>query len=133
MSEMTADDTTRIAQAMLGILDEQEHWTRGTLQRTHYPHAGGYSQARCLLGARCAAGGVLISFGFTTRDAIAWLEGDEYIARLARIIREQYPDEIARILGGQCVSDGQLVYLFNDEIARFEDIRTVIEKAAVHD
>ena len=129
MSEMTVDE---IAQAMLDILDEQEHWAQGTLQRTYYLRAGGLRQARCLLGARCVAGGEQLSFSFTTRDAIGYLEEDEYIARLARIIREQYPDEIARIFpGGQCDSDGQLVYLFNDEIAQFPDIRRVIEKAAV--
>ncbi len=104
--------TVNIAQEMLRILPNDRAWTRNWLV------AG---SRHCLLGARLRAERAYV----TNNDDVSHLDDDPYTQLLARIIAEQFPEQV--VLGGNPTG---MIITFNDiEETHFTDIRMVLEKA----
>jgi hypothetical protein len=101
-----------IAERMLGELSSESKWAKHAWEREN--------GTKCLIGA--------YSF-LTTGDArshIGVLIYDPYLARLAGIVKEQFPERYqARYL-----DDKSVLMAFNDHpVTGFPDIRLVLEKA----
>ena len=125
-------DADQVAQMMLDMYKTEEDWCPSGL----YMRRNG-KDAHCLLGGRA-----IIQYGslgdWSTNTLLKALADDEYLLRLAAVIREQYPEmRKAFTLPAGMPSSGKdlwdqlnVIFVFNDGYAKFADIRAVLEKAA---
>lgn len=121
MENLTAD---QVAQAMLDMYQTEADWC----PRGLFTSKNG-KEVYCLLGARAViqSGGLGI---WNTDKILNHFADDEYLLRLASVIREQYPQLREKFDPSKNLWDQlNVIFVFND-LCGFEDIRLVIEKAA---
>jgi hypothetical protein len=117
-----------IAEEMLDILPDDDSWTQEEFFAP-YTLSGIPRKAYCLLGA----------YGMLTHEDPLYYSGgrvprNAYCARLAQVIREQYPERILRLgksgtRAGGDLSVREVITWFNDhDETTYEDIRAVLEK-----
>ena len=120
-------DADQVAQMMLDMYKTEDDWCPSGL----YMRRNG-KDAHCLLGGRA-----IIQYGslgdWSTNTLLKALADDEYLLRLAAVIREQYPEmrKAFTLPADKDLWDQlNVIFVFNDEHAQFADIRAVLEKAA---
>ena len=126
-------DADQVAQMMLDMYKTEDDWCPSGL----YMRRNG-KDVHCLLGGRA-----IIQYGsldaWSTDTLLKALADDEYLLKLAAVIREQYPEMRKAFtlpadmpsLGKDLWDQLNVIFVFNDGHATFADIRTVLEKAAV--
>ena len=123
-------DADQVAQMMLDMYKTEDDWCPSGL----YMRRNG-KDAHCLLGGRA-----IIQYGsldaWNTDTLLKALADDEYLLKLAAVIREQYPEMRKAFtlplpsLGKDLWDQLNVIFVFNDGHAKFADIRAVLEKAA---
>lgn len=115
-------DADQVAQMMLDMYETEDDWCSSGLFQQR-----GSRERYCLLGGRWVVqyGGLGATTTNTILDDFA---DDEYLQKLAAIIREQYPE--LRQIASRHWDDVGVIFVFNDGYAKFADIRAVLEKAA---
>ena len=119
-----------VAERMLEVLPDESAWAKGALLRQLRIQRVGVEDevyaTMCLLGA----------YGKATRDDVWYYhrnmgDGDEYLTRVARIAREQFPERFNPGFPWDRYDVVIVIVSFNDhDDTSYPDVRLVLEKAA---